>query len=181
MAESSITKKALAASMKELMNEKPLSKISIKDIVECCNMNRKSFYYHFKDKYYLVNWIYYTEFVANLEENEFDSEWTVLESICEFFYNNKTFYCNALEVKGQNSFYDYFGEVLSPIMVIEFENIFEEDDDKEFYITFFTDAMRTAITRWLLEGAKIPPKEFVRLMKNAATGVAVKITKEIGA
>lgn len=178
MAESSITKRALADSMKEIMNIKPLSKISIKDIVEGCNMNRKSFYYHFKDKYDLVNWIYYTEFVTSLKENKFDSDWNIIEKICEFFYENKTFYCNALEVKGQNSFYDYFGEVLSPIMAIEFENIFE-NDDKEFYITFFTDAMRTSITRWLLEGAKIPPKEFVRLMKNAATGVAVKINKEM--
>lgn len=178
MAESSITKRALADSMKELMNEKPLSKISISNIVESCNMNRKSFYYHFKDKYDLVNWIYYTEFVTSLKENKFDSDWNIIEKICEFFYENKTFYCNALEVKGQNSFYDYFGEVLSPIMAIEFENIFE-DDNKEFYITFFTDAMRTSITRWLLEGAKIPPNDFVMLMKNAATGVAVKINKEM--
>ncbi len=178
MAESSITKRALADSMKELMNEKPLSKISISDIAESCNMNRKSFYYHFKDKYDLVNWISYTEFVTSLEANKFDSEWNIIEKICEFFYENKTFYCNALEVKGQNSFYDYFGEVLSPIMAIEFENIFG-DDNKEFYITFFTDAMRTSITRWLLEGAEIPPKEFVKLMKNAATGVAVKINKEM--
>lgn len=180
MAESSITKRALADSMKELMNEKPLSKINIKDIVEGCNMNRKSFYYHFKDKYDLVNWIYYTEFVTSFEDNKFNSDWSIIESICDFFYKNRAFYCNALEVKGQNSFYDYFGEVLSPIMAIEFENIFkDDDDDKEFYITFFTDAMRTSITRWLLEGTKIPPKEFVKLMKNAATGVAVKMSKEM--
>ncbi len=177
MTQSSITKRALADSMKELMNEKSLSKISIKDIVQRCNMNRKSFYYHFKDKYDLVNWIYYTDFVTSFEENELNSQWSILESICEFFYNNRGFYCNALEVKGQNSFYDYFGEVLSPIIAIEFENIFQ-DKDKEFYITFFTDAIRTSITRWLLEGSKIPPNEFVRLMENAATGVAVKMYKE---
>ncbi len=179
MAESSITKNALANSLKQLMKEKSLSKISIKDIVELCNMNRKSFYYHFKDKYDLVNWIYYTEFVKSFEGDDFNSEWGIMENICEFFYENRTFYSNALEVKGQNSFYDYFGDVLSPILSIEFEDIFKDDEYKEFYIGFFTDAIRTAITRWLLEGAKIPPKEFVRLMKNAATGVAGKITEEM--
>ena len=91
MAESSITKNALANSLKQLMKEKSLSKISIKDIVELCNMNRKSFYYHFKDKYDLVNWIYYTEFVKSFEGDDFNSEWGIMENICEFFYENRTF------------------------------------------------------------------------------------------
>ena len=42
--------------MKKLMKEKPFAKISVIDICEGCGMNRKSFYYHFKDKYDLVNW-----------------------------------------------------------------------------------------------------------------------------
>ena len=50
MADSNITKNALAASLKNLMREKPFEKISVSDICEACGMNRKSFYYHFKDK-----------------------------------------------------------------------------------------------------------------------------------
>lgn len=55
MADSNITKRALAHALKELMEEKNFSKISVADICEKCDMNRKSFYYHFKDKYDLVN------------------------------------------------------------------------------------------------------------------------------
>ena len=51
MPDSNITKKALAMAMKELMEQIPFSKISVSDICEKCGMNRKSFYYHFKDKY----------------------------------------------------------------------------------------------------------------------------------
>lgn len=65
MADSSITKKALANAMKELMEQKKFSKINVGEICSLCNMNRKSFYYHFKDKYDLVNWIFYSEFVRN--------------------------------------------------------------------------------------------------------------------
>lgn len=179
MSESLITKRALANALKELMAEYPLNKITVGDIVECCNMNRKSFYYHFKDKYDLVNWIYYTEFVANFKEELIDSEWDFIEDICEFFYKNKAFYRNALQITGQNSFYEYFGEVLSPFILIYFESIFEESKNREFYVTFFTDAFRTSISRWLLEGAKIHPKEFVGLIKSAVTGAAVKIVKEL--
>ena len=66
MADSNITRNAMAAAMKALMKEKKLSKISISDICGACGMNRNSFYYHFKDKYDLINWIFYTEFVSNI-------------------------------------------------------------------------------------------------------------------
>nr|WP_318682878.1 TetR family transcriptional regulator [uncultured Acetatifactor sp.] len=65
LADSNITKRALSSAFKELLESRPFSKISIGDICEKCEMNRKSFYYHFKDKYDLVNWIYYTEFVQS--------------------------------------------------------------------------------------------------------------------
>lgn len=57
MADSNITKKALAASLKELMTEQSFEKINVTQICERCDMNRKSFYYHFKDKYDLINWL----------------------------------------------------------------------------------------------------------------------------
>ena len=61
MSGSQITKKALALSIKKLMETIPLSKISIRQIADNCGVNRQTFYYHFKDKFDLVNWIYYTE------------------------------------------------------------------------------------------------------------------------
>ena len=58
MADSNVTKRALAEGLKQLMERRPFAKISVGDICESCNMNRKSFYYHFRDKYDLVNWIF---------------------------------------------------------------------------------------------------------------------------
>jgi probable dihydroxyacetone kinase regulator len=178
MSDSSITKQALANSMKKLMEEKPLSKINIEDIVKQCNLSRKSFYYHFKDKYNLVNWIFYTEFVSNLQNNP-DMGWNLFEDICIFFYENKTFYRNALEVRGQNSFYDYFGEILSSIIELHFKSILGKYDTSNFYVVFITDAIRISISRWLLEGAQIPPKEYVALTKSVVTGLAKYIIEEM--
>lgn len=43
------TKQAIKASFLKLLNQQPLNKISVRDIVEDCGINRNSFYYHFHD------------------------------------------------------------------------------------------------------------------------------------
>lgn len=42
------TEREIKRSFIKLLNEKPLSKISVRDIVEDCGINRNSFYYHFR-------------------------------------------------------------------------------------------------------------------------------------
>ena len=51
---SQMTKRALVASLKDLLAEKPLDKITVTDLTEHCGVNRMTFYYHFKDIYDLV-------------------------------------------------------------------------------------------------------------------------------
>ena len=51
-----MTKRALVASLKDLLAEKPLDKITVTDLTEHCGVNRMTFYYHFKDIYDLVEW-----------------------------------------------------------------------------------------------------------------------------
>lgn len=52
-----LTRRALAESVTELLNEKPLDKIKIKDITDRCGVTRNTFYYHFQDIYDLLSWI----------------------------------------------------------------------------------------------------------------------------
>lgn len=53
---SQMTKRALEASLKELLRHKPLDKITVSDLTDHCGVNRMTFYYHFKDIYDLVEW-----------------------------------------------------------------------------------------------------------------------------
>ena len=46
----------LANAMKELLVHTPVDKITVKQIVDQCDVTRPTFYRHFKDKYDLINW-----------------------------------------------------------------------------------------------------------------------------
>ena len=50
------TKQALAASLKKLLEKKNLDDITVKELVEDCEVNRQTFYYHFQDIYDLLHW-----------------------------------------------------------------------------------------------------------------------------
>ena len=167
MPDSSTTKRALAIALKELMREKPLVKISIADIVGRCGMNRQSFYYHFRDKYDLVNWIFYTELITELKRSENASEWEELGNILDYLYQNRSFYINALKFNGQNSFYEYFGEVIYQILQVAFAATFEDTDQSEFNAMFYADALRACICRWLSGGARQEPDELLRKIRGA--------------
>lgn len=175
MADSNITKNALAVSMKKLMEKKPFSKISVGDICEDCGMNRKSFYYHFRDKYDLVNWIFYVDFIERMDWSSCRNEWDMLEALCSRFYRERLFYQNALQVEGQNSFREYFCGMLRPVLMLLTQNLVEEGRKKEFYIAFLCEGVLGELVYWLREGSKITPEEFVEDLHDISLGLARKI------
>ena len=146
------------------MNEKSFEKINVGDICEKCNMNRKSFYYHFKDKYDLVNWIFDTEFIGVAQTNNYEEVWELLIAMSNYFYDNRNFYRKALCIKGQNSFSDHFKKLILPIISDRIKSVSDEVV-MEFQVNFIADAVIIAIQRWLVENKEILPEEFVRQIK----------------
>jgi len=170
MADSGITKRALAAALKELMDETPFEKIGIAQICDRCAMNRKSFYYHFRDKYDLVNWIFDTEITELAQKHNFDFSpcepdpalpWEKIEVVCHYFYDNRTFYRRVLRIKGQNSFSDHFHTYLRPLFQTRFQRLLPLEDVPDMVIDFFTDGTICALERWLLDKHCLPPNDFL--------------------
>lgn len=90
------TKRKLAMALKELLQEKPLKKITIQDIVERSHMTRQSFYYHFQDVYEVLELICQYELVDRItfKEEESFSEW--LEHLVVLVEENRWFYRKLL-------------------------------------------------------------------------------------
>ncbi len=173
VANSIMTKKALATSLKDLMKEKSFEKISISDICGGCNMSRKSFYYHFKDKYDLANWIFETEFLASVRNREYEDASDAVYDMCRYLYDNKDFYKKALNIKGQNSFSDYFENLLFMAIREQLKGLLHVQTISDFPATFFTDAFVMAFRRWLLEYNDMGPEEFLDQLRICIKHIAV--------
>lgn len=174
VADSNITKRALAQALKELMMTQPLDKISVSNICEQCGLNRKSFYYHFRDKYELVSWIYYTEFMETALKKQYRDSWEFMDEICSYFYENRIFYRKCFQQEGQNSFSEYFFSMVFSIMCDHLEPFFREEPSIEPYAAFYADAFVCAIKKWLGKKECLPPQEFSRFLRTAILGLSRK-------
>lgn len=179
MTNSNATKQAMANALKELMLLLPFEKISVSHICEKCNMNRKSFYYHFKDKYDLVNWIFDIECISAITRQQSADRWALMEVLIFYFYENKTFYQKIIKIKGQNSFSEHFREFLYPIMRKRLDDIVEPSVKHDFMTDFLTDACICAIERWLSEKECMPPEQLMHVIKSLTESVAISLCSEM--
>lgn len=171
MPNAEIIKHAIAETMKHLMQTKPLQKISVGDIATECGITRNSFYYHFQDKFDLVNWIYYTE-MASLIKHQFEQQsdsWQNIQALCALFYSERVFYQNALSITGQNSFSDYSKEVMVEFIKPQIGALYGNDQDSAACAAIFADAFVSIVSSWIVDGAKVPPEEFTRLIQKTFT------------
>lgn len=65
------TERAIKETFIQLLEERPLNKITVKDIVDTCGINRNTFYYHFADIPDLIEKIT-TENISQLIETDFE-------------------------------------------------------------------------------------------------------------
>lgn len=188
MADSNITKQALAAALKELVAERPFEKISVCDICDRCRMNRKSFYYHFRDKYDLANWIFDTEFIELSQTNAtqvisenmaFDDRWSTLLSICQYFYDNRVFYRRILMVEGQNSLSSHFRELIAPMLRLRMEELLGLEDIPDMVYVFFADGILCTMERWLLDKNCIPAEEFLQNLKKLLQVLYISMDRRV--
>ena len=108
------TKWRFANTLIEMMLHQPFHKITVKDICDQCQERRQTFYYHFRDKYDLVTWIYFQDASHIIDANKEESWDIVLEKIFENMIERKTFYQNAFEENGQNALIDYLVSTTFP-------------------------------------------------------------------
>lgn len=142
------TKKALAASLKGFMERKPLSKITVSEIITDCGVNRKTFYYHFNDIYDLLKWILEEEAIEVVKQFNLLLDYReAVIFVMNYVQDNKHLLCCAYDSMGRDEmkrfFYsDFIGIVKSVIDSTEQQlGLHTEAEFKVFLTHFFTEAI----------------------------------------
>lgn len=173
------TKQALAAALKELMAQKPVNKITIRDITERCGIRRQNFYYHFEDVYDLMRWMFQEEAVSLLRQHEGALLWQ--EGLLQLFHyieENKAVCLCALRSVGRDHLKRFFETDIHTIIHRTVEQIGLEigaisdgaaKEDRELTTHFYVVALTGMLESWLLGEIDRTPEELIAFADRMLT------------
>lgn len=172
---SQTTKRALEASLKNLLLKKPLDKITISDLTEDCGINRMTFYYHFKDIYDLVEWSCMEDATKALEGNKTYDTWQQgLLQIFEAVLANKPFIMNVYHSVSREQvelyLYKMTYNLLIGVVEEKSDGMSLREEDKKFIAQFYKYAFVGLMLDWIRGGMKEEPQLIVDRLSTMIHG-----------
>ncbi len=160
-----ITKLWIADKMRELMKHKSIDKIRVTEICEAADIERPTFYYHFKDKYDLIAWMFY--------HSAYETDVISVESAAKSMNKMKSdiiFYKRAYEASSQNALWRYMVEYF----VARYSELAKEklgtntlDTQTAFSIRLYCMGAVGMTREWVLDDNITSAETVVKMMFNS--------------
>ena len=179
----STTKESLGAALKQMLTVKPIDKITVKDLVEICGVNRQTFYYHFDDVYDLLEWVFEEDANRVLPSEVVYEHWR--DDVMMFFKylaDNSVFALNIYNSNSRIYMLRYFKRRLQgcirsfAIIVSDGKNI--DRTDFEFVVEFYANGVVGLISQWLDLGMQLPKEitqnRFLKLLDNSVENMLAR-------
>ena len=168
------TKMMLKQSLLELMADKPINQITIKELCSLADVNRGTFYNHYNDQYDLLRQIQ--------DELDFEIKVTINENLSETASSSKiiteTIRCISAQSSLCKVLFSKYGdtEFIKKLMynahdqcIAEWKTKLKQNDLKQLerYYLFTSNGIAAVIQEWLQNGMKESPQELVLFIEKA--------------
>lgn len=172
---SQLTKRALEESLKRLLLEKPLGKITIADITNDCGISRMTFYYHFQDIYDLVEWACEEDAARAIAGNKTADTWqTGLLDTFLALRENKPFIASIYHDMSREQVERFLVPVVSDLV----KSVVDEhaarrhvrEQDRNFIARFFAHALIGTVLDWIARDMHDDPQQLVQRVATIADG-----------
>ena len=156
------TKKLLADGLKELLKKKTLDKITVKELVATCGVNRQTFYYNFQDIYELLEWIFIEEGARLKKETEGMTDWRErLHVVINEISNEETrrlilnaFYSvNPMQI--DRFMQNYFRPSVEEIITENIRGVDISEENREFMVRVYDLLFVDLVMRWIQTGMEM--------------------------
>ena len=172
---SQITKRALAAALKRMMEKKPLSKITVTDLARECGINRHTFYYHFRDMYDLVQWIFLSETEYALEQIKREESWQQgMKWMFDYALENKKFVMATFRSASREHLTSFLVQqiytLIREVVDRESQDILISEEKKVFVATFYTHGIGGIVMDWIEKDMQQSPNEIIDIFFTMIQG-----------
>lgn len=177
------TKEALADALRQMMAVKPIDKITVKDLVEICGVNRQTFYYHFDDVFDLLEWVFEEDANRVLPQEVVYSHWRQdVMVFMDYLRENSIFALNVYNSNSRLYMLRYLEEKMErcirsfAVLASEGQNI--DRQDFEFVVKFYAKCAIGFIAQWLDLGMKLPKEitedRILRVMEESVENIMAR-------
>ena len=158
------TQKFIMSTFMQLLENESLDKITVRDIVEECEINRNTFYYHYSDIYDLLDDVFRVEAEKFLEQDVDDNT-----TFGEEYARAAQFVLNVLENYLETLAFSFINRFVKK----ESEGYGLSDDDVNYITGFYTHAIVGNTIEWIKR--KLPSGQERFIERTAGTfNVTVK-------
>ncbi len=141
----------------KLLEQRPLSQITVKDIVEESGVNRNTFYYHYADLPSLIEDVVMEETEKIISEHHtFDSIESAILKALEFTLDHRRAVMHLYNSNNRDIFNQYFMKISEHVITEYFESVFSgieiSDGDKNLLIHYHTCLAFGQAVDWIRKG-----------------------------
>ncbi len=153
------TKKRIMEGFLELLEQRPLDKISVVDVAEHCGINRNTFYYYYCDIYALIRELMETVAAQMIAVGLSDRNWTEIARQVTCFMRehrravNHLFHSSQRELL-EDHIYEVTYAVTESLVRRTADGLPVSEEDLRTVTLYFTSALLGMISRWLRAGMK---------------------------
>lgn len=171
---SELTKRALSMALGDLLEERPMDKITIKNITDRCGLTRNTFYYHFEDIYDLLRWEFERQSASIAEEIEENCSAEAFLHGLGYLYSHKKAIYHIYNSISRSSLDKYIRDIASKYAAeIVAKLLGSHDDDprvRAIVADFYTSAFIGAVEQWLASSMEQAPETLAILCEEMLTG-----------
>lgn len=155
------TKLALSNSLKHLLQKKFLDDITVKEIVEDCEVNRQTFYYHFQDIYDLLHWFLEHETAEALQDA---ATWQdALMAAFHYIQNNHVLVYHIYRSGGREhldcQLFTMSRKLTAKLLEMASGKTLLSERDQEFLTDFYMYALAGTMLSWMADDMKEEPAQ----------------------
>lgn len=154
-----LTRKMIREVFIDMLNTKPLNKITVTAIVNECDINRNTFYYHYADIYEILSELFETELQRVIEEYNDTLSWE--ESFifaAKFALENKKAIYHVYNSMQREELENYIYNISGSVMIRYVDKIGESipalEEDIKLIASFYQCALTEMVLRWISSGMK---------------------------
>lgn len=180
------TKKKIREEFIKILNERPLNKITVKDIASACEINRNTFYYYYTDVYALLSELFQTELQTVTDEYNDTFSWEESFIVAtKFALENKIainhVYNSIQREELEDYIYNVSGHVMNRYVEKVSDGISASSGDKKLIASFYQCALTEMVLRWIASGMKEDPDTIVRRIGQLFDGhIALSLKRSAG-